>query len=88
MTKTLRKAVMLRTRFLNKYNQNRIAENWNNFRRQRNLCVKLFRTEKKRYYNNSDVTLHSGAFQQGIMTFGLNGPDMHILILKVSLRYI
>ena len=57
MTKALRKAVMLRTRLRNKYNQNRIAENWNNFRRQRNLCVKLFRTEKKRYYNNLDVTL-------------------------------
>ena len=57
MTKALRKAVMLRTRLRNKYNQNRIAENWNNFRRQRNLCVKLFQTEKKRYYNNLDVKL-------------------------------
>ena len=57
MTKALRKAVMLRTRLRNKYNQNRIAENWNNFRRQRNLCAKLFRTEKKRYYNNLDVKL-------------------------------
>ena len=57
MTKALRKAVILRTRLRNKYNQNRIAENWNNFRRQRNLCVKLFRTEKKRYYNTLDVNL-------------------------------
>ena len=57
MTKALRKAVMLRTRLRNKYNQNRIAEDWNNFHRQRNLCIKLFRTEKKRYYNNLDVTL-------------------------------
>ena len=57
MTKALRKAVMLRTRLRNKYSQNRIVENWNNFRRQRNLCVKLFRTEKKRYYNDLAVTL-------------------------------
>ena len=57
MTKALRKAVMLRTRLRNKYNQSRIAEKWNNFRRQRNLCIKLFRTEKKRYYNNLDVRL-------------------------------
>ena len=57
MTKALRKAVILGTRWRNKYNQNRIAENWNNFRRQRNLCVKLFRTEKKRFYNNLDVKL-------------------------------
>ena len=57
MTKALRKAVMLRITLRNKYNQNRIAEYWNNYRRQRNLCVKLFRTEKKRYCNNLDVTL-------------------------------
>ena len=48
---------MLRTRLRNNYNHNRIAENLNNFRRQRNLCVKLFRTEKKRYYNNLDMAL-------------------------------
>ena len=57
MTKALRKAVMFRTRLRNKYNQNRIAENWNNFCRQRNLSVKLFRTEKKKYYNILDVKL-------------------------------
>ena len=48
-TKALRKAIMLRSRLRNEYNQNRIAENWNNYRRQRNICVKLFRTDKKRY---------------------------------------
>ncbi len=48
-TKALRKAIMLRSRLHNEYNQNRIAENWNNYRRQRNICVKLFKTEKKRY---------------------------------------
>ena len=42
----------------------------------------------KRKWNYVHVPHHCGAFQQGIMTFGLNGPDMHILILKVSLRYI
>ena len=57
MTKTLQKAVMLRTRLRNKYNQNRIAENWNNFRRQRNLYVKLFRAKKNKYYKDLDVTL-------------------------------
>ena len=33
MIKALRKIVMLRSRLRNKYNQNRVAENWNNFHR-------------------------------------------------------
>ena len=57
MTKALWKAVMLRSRLRNKYNQNKVAENWNNFHRQRNLCFKLFRQKKKRYYKNLDVIL-------------------------------
>ena len=42
MTRPLRKATMLRSRLRNKYNEERTAENWNNFRKQRNSCVKLF----------------------------------------------
>ena len=42
MTCALRKATMLRSRLRNKYNEDRTVENWNNFRRQRNSCVKLF----------------------------------------------
>ena len=57
VTKALRKAVMLRSRLRNKYNQKKVAESWNNFRRQHNPCLKLFRQEKKRYYENLDVTL-------------------------------
>ena len=32
-------------------------ENWNNFRKQRNSRVKLFRKEKRNYYNNLDISL-------------------------------
>ena len=32
-------------------------ENWNKFRKQRNSCVKLFRREKRNYYNNLDISL-------------------------------
>ena len=57
MTKALQKAVMFRSRLRNKYNQKRITENWNSFRRQRNLCVKLFRAKKNKYYKDLDITL-------------------------------
>ena len=57
MTRALRKATMLRSRLRNKYNEERTAENWNNFRKQRNSCVKLFRKEKRNYYNSLDISL-------------------------------
>ena len=47
MTRALRKATMLRSRLRNKYNEDRTVENWNNFRKQRSSCVKLFRKEKE-----------------------------------------
>ena len=56
MTRALRKATMLRSRLRNKYNEDRTAENWNKFRKQRNSCVKLFRKEKRNYYNNLDIS--------------------------------
>ena len=57
MTRALRKATMLRSRLRNKFNEDRTAENWNNFREQRNSCVKLFRKEKRNYYNSLDISL-------------------------------
>ena len=57
MTRALRKATMLRSRLRNKYNEERPAENWNNFRKERNSCFKLFRKEKRNYYNSIDISL-------------------------------
>ena len=57
MTRALRKAVMLRSRLRNRYNKNQTIENWNEFRKHRNSCVKLFRREKGNYYNNLDISL-------------------------------
>ena len=56
MTRALRKATMLRSMLRNKYNEDRTAENWNKFRKQRNSCAKLFRKEKRNYYNNLDIS--------------------------------
>ena len=57
MTRALRKAVMLRSRLKNKHSNSRTVENWNNFRKQRNRCVKLFRQAKKDYCNKLDINL-------------------------------
>ena len=56
MNRTLHKAFMLRTRLKNKYNKNRTAENWDAFRRQRNLCVKMTREAKRDFYNQIDIS--------------------------------
>ena len=47
---------MLRTRLKNEYDRNRTAENWDAFRRQRNLCVKISRKAKRDFYNQIDIS--------------------------------
>ena len=55
MSKQLRKAIMSRTRLLNKYRRNNIAGNLFAYKRQRNFCVKLLRKSKNNFYNNLNV---------------------------------
>ena len=55
MSKQLRKAIMSRTRLLNKYRRNNSAGNLFAYKRQRNFCVKLLRKSKKNFYNNLNV---------------------------------
>ena len=47
---------MSRTRLKNKYNKNRIVQNWEAFRTQCNSCVNLFRTQKRNFYKNLDIS--------------------------------
>ena len=54
-SKQLRKAIMTRTRLLNKCRKYNSAENLFAYKRQRNLCVKLLRKSKKDFYNNLNV---------------------------------
>ena len=59
MNRALRKATMLRSRLKNRYNKSPTVERWEAFRKQRNLCVKLFTTAKRNFYkklNISDIT--------------------------------
>ena len=41
MTKSLRKAIMLRSMPKNNFNKERFDENWDNYKKQINFCVKL-----------------------------------------------
>ena len=54
MNKTLSKAIMLRTKFRNKFLKNRSNENKLNYVKQRNHCVSLLRKTKRVYYSNLD----------------------------------
>ena len=55
MTKSLRKAIMLRSRLKNNFNKKRSDENWDNYKKQRNFCVKLLRQTKEKYFNDINV---------------------------------
>ena len=52
MTKTLRKAIMHRSKFKNIYNKKRTNDNWVNYKKQRNFSVNLLRKTKKDYFQN------------------------------------
>ena len=56
MTKSLRKAIMLRSKLRNRYNKSRTTKNLYSYRKQRNICLKLLRSAKKDYYNNLNIS--------------------------------
>ena len=55
MKKTLRKAIMKRSKLRNKFNEERNIENWSEYKRQRNLCSNLLKQSKKRHFNSLNV---------------------------------
>ena len=56
MNKTLAKAVMTRSKLRNKYLKLPTDINNAAYKKHWNYCVKLFKMEKKKYYNNLDNT--------------------------------
>ena len=55
MTKSLRKAIMLRYQLKKKFNNNKSEENCKKYEQQRNYCVKLLWKTKMEYFQNMDV---------------------------------
>ena len=54
MTKNLRKAMMKRTELATRYNKTRNIEDYHNFRKQRNFVNRLYKKERKKYFNSLD----------------------------------
>ena len=57
MNKILSKATMTKSRLRNKFLKCPSAENEYNYKKHRNYCTKLFKREKKKFYNNIDISL-------------------------------
>ena len=55
MTNDLRKAIMNRSRLLNKFKKDNSKQNKWAYEKQRNLCVKLLKKAKRTFYNTVDV---------------------------------
>ena len=55
MTKALRKAIMKRSELESKYLKNRTNENLKSYKKQRNFCSKLYKKERKKYYERLDL---------------------------------
>ena len=55
ITKEIRKAIMNRSKLLNKFRKDKTKENKDAYNKQRNFCVGLMRKTKKDFYNNLDV---------------------------------
>ena len=55
MTKTLRKAIMKKSKWRNKLNEERNIENWSEYKRQRNLWSNLVKLSKKHHFNSVNV---------------------------------
>ena len=55
MTKTLRKAISNRSRLENIYYKRKTNESLVAYRKQKNYCSRLYKKERKRYYQNLDL---------------------------------
>ena len=55
VNKDLRKAIMTRSRLLNRFRHDRTIPSHVAYKKQRNICVKLLRKTKKYFFNNLDV---------------------------------
>ena len=59
MSKTFRKAIMKRSKLRNTINKKRSSENWQNYRRQRNICSNIRKSTKKTLFetlNKNEIT--------------------------------
>ena len=56
MTKALRKAIMKRSELNTKYHKTKSIGDYNNYKKQRNFCSKLYKKERKNFYENLNIS--------------------------------
>ena len=74
MTKTLRKAIMRRSAFKNKFYKSKSLQDENAFNKQRNFCNRLYKREKRKYFNSlnlKDIT-DTNLFWKTVKPFSSN----------------
>ena len=55
MKKSLRKALMYRSKLKNIYSKTRANEDWDNYKKQRNFCVNILRNTKKDFFQKLNI---------------------------------
>ena len=55
MIKSLLKAIIKRSKLKDKFNKERNAKNWSNYKQQRNYCSNLLEESKTHHFNNLNV---------------------------------
>ena len=55
MNRTLKKTIMTRSKLKRKYNLDRTTINFENYKKQRSICVNLLLKSKKQYFNNINI---------------------------------
>ena len=55
LTKTLRKAIMTRSRLQNRYYKTNLVEDKEHFKKHKNYCNRLYEKERKKYHSNINL---------------------------------
>ena len=55
MSKALRKSIMKRSKLRNTFNKKRSCENWQNYKRQRNICLNILKSTKKTFFETLNM---------------------------------
>ena len=55
MSKTLGKAIMKRSKLRNTFSKMRSSENWQNYKRQRNICSNILKSTKDKFFRTLNI---------------------------------
>ena len=55
MSKTLGKAIMKHSKLQNTFNKKRSSENWQNYKRQRNICSNILKSTKNKFFGTLNI---------------------------------